>query len=239
MKKQSFERAEAPKRPSVAELSREASSIRQALKLDGSSPEAVKYDLSRIEQLFRVRQQLEAHVAEGMLGQLQNGRDQMDSIVYDMLNLLKVKYDETPDFTAEDVVRDVEILNTMRNGLTEVFRKIDVVYAKVARGIAERQRLEIAKAELEERKQNEAEQASVWGRIKSVFLPPGPTPIAISGKRGKKVELVRTDDQSQQYLDQLKKRRDDLSELMEEVDEGLKFLRSKAKARAGRSIFTQ
>jgi len=196
-----------------------------------AKPPVVSEDRIReIEGFFRIRQQVEAQMVDGMLGQLSAGPDQMDEVVYDMLRALKDKYDKTPDVSSEERQKDLSALLEVRNGLTAVFRKIDLVRDRVAKGIKERRKMELVKMELEERRKREAEEASLWGRIKSVFAPREPTPIAISGKRGRQIELVKVDDESEQCLKRLKERRDELSMVMEEVDEAMKFLRQMEKA---------
>lgn len=208
-------------------LSREtkAPSMRRA------EPRVVEEDRIReFEEQFRVRQQMEAKMAEGMLGKISEGSNKMDETAYEMLRALKEKYDSRSDISPEERERDLATLMGVRNGLTSVFRNIDLVSEKVTKGVKERRKLEMLKRDMAERKQREAEEASLWGRIKSVFAPKEPTPIAISGKRGRQVELVRVDDESEQYLQRLKKRRDELTDVMEEVENGIKYLRQMDRA---------
>ena len=189
---------------------------------------ATKEDrVQELEELFRIRQQLEMQRAGSMFDKTPEEANRLDEVVYEMLRAIKTKYDTTPNISAEERTVDIAALVDMRNGLTATFRGLEEVRKNVAQGIDDLREFEANRKAIAEHQKREKEEKSLLFQLKSFFAPKEPTPIAVSKKVGKKVELVRLDPESEDHLARLKKRHEELSDVMREVEDGISFLRAK------------
>ncbi|MBP7134112.1 hypothetical protein KBA73_02745 [Patescibacteria group bacterium] len=121
---------------------------------------------------------------------------------------------------------DLETLAIVRNRLVVCYARLDELWSSIDKGIRTRKRIEITKKSHEEAVRAEKEARSFLGMMKSLVSSLAPTPMAVSPKKGREVELLVMEDENDQELKTLTHQKEKIAALQRNLEDAMSQIRT-------------
>ncbi len=178
--------------------------------------------LDRLGELFEARKATERDAIREIsaITDVESLATRVDALLVE----ISARQEHGPTKAAAEV--DLETLSAVRNRLVVCYTRLDELWSSIDKGIRTRKRIEITKKSHEEAVRAEKEARSFLGMMKSLVSSFAPTPMAVSPKKGREVELLVMEDENDQELKKLTRQKEKIAALQRNLEDAMSGIRA-------------